>query len=92
MTTELETTRKTVADRTTRIGKDVEQIRTAGKQLAADSVDAVRQTANELVQEGRSKAREVVTNAQSKVQEKPVKSVLVAAAIGFLLGVFWRRR
>jgi ElaB/YqjD/DUF883 family membrane-anchored ribosome-binding protein len=92
MTTQLKTKRKTFAVRTIQIGKDVEQVRAAGKQLAADSVDVVRQTANELVEESRSKAREVVASAQSKVQEKPVKSVLVAAAIGFLFGVFWRRR
>jgi ElaB/YqjD/DUF883 family membrane-anchored ribosome-binding protein len=92
MTTNIETTRKRLADRTTQLGKDVQEMRSAGKQLAADSVDVVRQTANELMEDGRSKAREVVASAQSKVQEKPVKSVLVAAAIGFLLGVFWRRR
>ena len=92
MTTQVETSRKTIADRTSQVGKDVEQLRTACKQLAADSADVVRHTANDVVEEGRSKAQEAVATAKRKVQEKPVKSVLVAAAVGFLLGVCCNRK
>jgi len=52
MTTELKTRSKAFANRRIRIGKDVEQIRMAGKQLATNSVDVVWQTANEFVEEG----------------------------------------
>jgi ElaB/YqjD/DUF883 family membrane-anchored ribosome-binding protein len=92
MATDVQTESKTFSDQTAKIGKDVQEIRNATKQLAADSVDVVRQSASDLVDEGRIKAREIAANAQCKVQEKPVKSVLLAAAIGFLVGVFWRRR
>ena len=92
MATNLQTERKSFSDQTAKIGKDVQEIRVATQQLAADSVDAVRQTASELIDEGRSRALGAVENAQSKVKEKPVKSVLIAAAVGFLFGVLWRRR
>ena len=64
----------------------------AVKRLAGDSVDAVRETANEFMDQGRAKAQEVSESLETHVREKPVKSVLVAAGIGFLLGVFFVRR
>jgi ElaB/YqjD/DUF883 family membrane-anchored ribosome-binding protein len=92
MSTDILSKRETISERASAISKDFQDVRTATKQMATDSVDALRRTANDFVEEGRSKAREVVARAQNKVQKKPVASVLVAAAIGFLLGVFWRRR
>jgi ElaB/YqjD/DUF883 family membrane-anchored ribosome-binding protein len=92
MATNLQTERKSFSDQTAKIGEDVREISAATKQLAADSVDAVQQTAGQLIDEGRSRALGAIENAQGKVKEKPVKSVLIAAAVGFLFGVFWRRR
>jgi ElaB/YqjD/DUF883 family membrane-anchored ribosome-binding protein len=92
MSTEVRAKRAAISDRASTIAKDFEEVRSATKKVAADSVDALRRTANELLDEGRTKAREVGQNVQSKVQQKPVKSVLIAAAVGFLLGVFWMRR
>jgi ElaB/YqjD/DUF883 family membrane-anchored ribosome-binding protein len=92
MATNLQIERKSFSDQTTKIGEDVREISAATKQLAADSVDAVQQTAGQLIDEGRSRALGAIENAQGKVKEKPVKSVLIAAAVGFLFGVFWRSR
>jgi ElaB/YqjD/DUF883 family membrane-anchored ribosome-binding protein len=92
MATNLQTERKSFSDQTAKIGEDVREISAATKQLAADSVDAVQQTAGQLIDEGRSRALGAIENAQGKVKEKPVKSVLIAAAVGFLFGVFCRRR
>jgi ElaB/YqjD/DUF883 family membrane-anchored ribosome-binding protein len=92
MSTEVLTKREAISERASAVAKDFQDVRSATKQMATDSVDALRCTANDLLDEGRAKARELGQNVQSKVQEKPVKSVLIAAAIGFLLGVFWKRR
>jgi ElaB/YqjD/DUF883 family membrane-anchored ribosome-binding protein len=71
---------------------DFEQIRSAATRLPGDSVNVVREAASGLVAEGRAKVREAQQRVEAKVLEKPVKLVLLAAAAGFLLGVFWRRR
>jgi ElaB/YqjD/DUF883 family membrane-anchored ribosome-binding protein len=92
MSTDVKATREAISERASAIAKDFQDVRSATTQMATDSVDALRCTANDLLGEGRAKARELGQNVQSKVQEKPVKSVLIAAAVGFLLGVFWKRR
>lgn len=92
MATDVLTKREAISERASAIAKDFQEVRSATKQMAADSVEALRSTANDLVDEGRAKAREVGRSVQSKVQEKPVKSVFIAAAVGFLLGVIWMRR
>jgi ElaB/YqjD/DUF883 family membrane-anchored ribosome-binding protein len=92
MSTDVQAKREAISERAAAIAKDFQEVRSATKQMATDSVDALRCTANDLLDDGRTKAREVGQSIQCKVQEKPVKSVLIATAIGFLLGVFWMRR
>ena len=64
----------------------------AVKRLASDSVDAVRGTAHDVIEHGRAKAQEASENVEERVREKPVQSVLVAAGIGFVLGMLFSRR
>jgi ElaB/YqjD/DUF883 family membrane-anchored ribosome-binding protein len=87
-----DTKREAISERASAIAKDFQDVRSATKQMATDSVDALRRTATDLLDEGRTKAREAGQTVQGKVKEQPAKSVLIAAAIGFLLGVFWVRR
>jgi ElaB/YqjD/DUF883 family membrane-anchored ribosome-binding protein len=92
MSTDVLTKREAISERASAIAKDFQEVRSATKQMATDSVDVLRHTANDLLEEGRAKAHEVGESIQSKVQEKPMKSVFIAAAVGFLLGVIWMRR
>jgi ElaB/YqjD/DUF883 family membrane-anchored ribosome-binding protein len=64
----------------------------AAKRLAGDSVDAVRETAHEFIDQGRTKAQEAGESLETHVREQPVKSVLIAGGIGFMLGLFFLRR
>jgi ElaB/YqjD/DUF883 family membrane-anchored ribosome-binding protein len=92
MGSEVLTKREAISERASAIAKDFQDVRSATKQMATDSVDALRRTATDLLDEGRTKAREAGQTVQGKVKEQPATSVLIAAAIGFLLGVFWVRR
>ena len=60
--------------------------------MASNGVDALRETANKYLDEGRTRVRELGETVQSRVQEQPMKSILIATAVGFLLGILWRRR
>ena len=60
--------------------------------MAGDSVEALRDYANEYLDEGRAKVRELGDTVSTRIQEQPMTSILVATAVGFLLGVLWVRR
>lgn len=82
----------TVADRAATVARDCRDIGDAAKQMAADSVAAVRDTAYQYFDEGRSHVRHLSTGVQSQIQERPLKAILIAAGVGFLLGAIWTRR
>jgi X-X-X-Leu-X-X-Gly heptad repeat protein len=64
----------------------------AAKRLASGSVDAVRDTASDFIDQGRAKAQEVSESMGTHVREQPGKSVLIAAGVGFLIGMLFARR
>ena len=89
---QIENDAATVANRAATFAEDIKELGAAAKRTMADSADAVRETANEYLDQGRAKAREAGERVQQQVGEKPMTSVLLAAAMGFLLGIFWVRR
>jgi len=64
----------------------------AVRDMATDGLNTLRDTASEYVDQGRAKAREVQETVEEHVRDEPMKSLLIAAAAGFLFGVFWTRR
>jgi ElaB/YqjD/DUF883 family membrane-anchored ribosome-binding protein len=92
MSTDVKATCEGIAGRAAAVAADFEEVRSAANRLAEDSVDAVRQTASDFVAEGRSQVRGARHGIERAICERPVKIVLLAAAAGFVLGVFWRRR
>jgi ElaB/YqjD/DUF883 family membrane-anchored ribosome-binding protein len=92
-----------LSERAAIVADDLREVGAAAKRTAVDGAEAVRDTAqevyekgrakaNEVLDEGRARAREMGHGVQLMVQEQPVKSLLVAAGVGFLLGALWMRR
>lgn len=54
--------------------------------------EAVRDKAEEIREDVRDKAEEVRDSLEEKIQERPYKSVMIAAGIGLLLGLVLHRR
>jgi ElaB/YqjD/DUF883 family membrane-anchored ribosome-binding protein len=79
-------------DHAATLARDFHDVGDAAKRIATDSVDALRGTTQQYLDEGRSRARRVGQSVQEKVQEEPVKALLIAAGLGFLLGALWIRR
>jgi ElaB/YqjD/DUF883 family membrane-anchored ribosome-binding protein len=92
MGTTVNAEREASSERISPIAKDLQDVGSATKRIAVDSFGALRQTAHGLIDKGRTKTREVSGGIQRKFQDQPVKSVLLAGAIGFLLGIVWMRR
>jgi ElaB/YqjD/DUF883 family membrane-anchored ribosome-binding protein len=59
---------------------------------AEQQYEALRETAGEYLQQGRQRAMEMEKQVQSRIVEKPMQSIMIAAGIGFVLGVIMSRR
>ncbi|CAN5438984.1 hypothetical protein BH09PLA1_BH09PLA1_19400 [soil metagenome] len=75
--------------------KDVkENLREMGGQVrdaATEQYQNLREQAGEYFQEGRERAQEWEQSIEQYVQEKPIQSLLIAAGVGMLLGILWKR-
>ena len=88
----LRSMREDVTEKASTISKDLQSAGSSAKRTAADSAEALRETANEYLEQGRTRVRELGDTVQHRVQEQPMTSILVATAIGFLIGVLCVRR
>jgi ElaB/YqjD/DUF883 family membrane-anchored ribosome-binding protein len=75
-------------------GQVQQGIRDMGSQVrdaAGEKFDELRQQANEYYEQGRQRATEWEQGLEQYVQDKPIQSLLIAAGVGMLLGVLWKR-
>jgi ElaB/YqjD/DUF883 family membrane-anchored ribosome-binding protein len=61
------------------------------RERASDVAHNVRERASEYIEAGREKARDWEEGIEGFVQEKPLQSLLIAAGVGLLVGLLWRR-
>ncbi len=61
------------------------------RDAAREKYDELRETAGEYYEQGRQRAEEWEHSIESYVQEKPLQSLVIAAGVGLLLGLFWKR-
>lgn len=81
-----------VSDHVSTLTNDVRKVGGAVKQMATDRADEMRDMANDYLEQGQERIRAASDDLLTRVQERPVKSLLIAAGVGFLLGIFWVRR
>ena len=81
------------------VGQVVDQVREQASQMAGKIGDAathgyeqVRDTASDYYQQGREKAMHWQEELENYVAERPIKSLLIAAGVGALLGILWKHR
>jgi ElaB/YqjD/DUF883 family membrane-anchored ribosome-binding protein len=63
------------------------QVRDQAQQKYSDLSDQAR----EYYDQGRQKAQEWEQGLESYIQEKPLQAVMIAAGVGVLLGLLWKR-
>jgi ElaB/YqjD/DUF883 family membrane-anchored ribosome-binding protein len=68
------------------------------KDKASKMADKLRETGSEIYDEakdsfehGRRTVRHWEETLEQYIQEKPVRSILIAAGVGWLIGAIWRR-
>ncbi len=80
------------------VGNAVSQVKetasnVAGKigDAATQSYEHIRDTATDYYQQGREKAQHWQEEVENYVHEQPIKALLMAAGVGVLLGIIWKR-
>jgi ElaB/YqjD/DUF883 family membrane-anchored ribosome-binding protein len=61
------------------------------KDVANEKYDQVRERASQAYDQGRETAEQWEQSLETYVQDKPLQAVLLAAGIGLLLGLLWKR-
>ena len=75
-------------------GQVGENLRNLGSQVrdtATQQYEQLRQQAGDYYEQGRQRAMEMEQSLEQYVQEKPIQAVLIAAGVGVLLGLLWKR-
>jgi len=83
--TEFEATTQDVREHLTKAGE-------AATHVARAKMDDVREQAAALYERGREKADELNETATGFIKEQPFMSVMIAAGVGLLAGMFLARR
>jgi ElaB/YqjD/DUF883 family membrane-anchored ribosome-binding protein len=74
------------------IGQNVREIGSEIGDLAREKFSDVRDQATGYYKKGRKKAAELEDTVEDYIKEQPIKALLIAAGVGLLVGMFWRRR
>jgi len=73
-------------------GEKVRKTYDAAREKAQQVMSQVRERASAYYSQGREKAADYTHRVEDMVREQPMKSVLIAAGVGLLLGMLLRRR
>lgn len=96
MVTENNTGESTAMDELVQVTRELKEnlsrLVGAGRNLAGEQFGRVRDSASDLLQRSKDKASSVASSTTDYVKEEPLKSILVAAAVGVVLGYLVKRR
>jgi ElaB/YqjD/DUF883 family membrane-anchored ribosome-binding protein len=82
------------ADLRDKAAKVTEELREIGghvRDAAREKYENLSEEARAYYEHGKEKAHEWEEGLESYVREKPLRAVLIAAGVGLLLGVLWKR-
>lgn len=74
------------------VAEDIGQLGKLAKNATREKLGEAREVAADYYEKGRVKAGELETQLTDYVRAKPLKSVLIAAGVGALLGILASRR
>ena len=74
------------------VTEDLQEMGETVRDAAQEKLGQVGEKASEYCEQGRDKVHGVACACEQFLRERPLRSVLMAAGIGWLLGRFWKRR
>ena len=75
----------------TQVGENIRDMGTQVRDMATERYGQLRDQAQNYYQQGRERATEWEQSLENYVHEKPIQAVLMAAGVGVLLGLLWKR-
>src|SRR3954465_3471690 len=73
------------------VGENLRNLGSQARDTATQQYEQLRQQAGDYYEQGRQRAQEMEQNLEQYVQEKPIQALLMAAGVGLLLGILWKR-
>src|SRR2546423_13086714 len=73
------------------VGQNLRDLGGQVRDTATQQYEQLRQQAGDYYEQGRQRAMEIEQSLEQYVQEKPIQALLIAAGIGMLLGILWKR-
>jgi len=73
------------------VGQNLREMGTQARDVATERYNQLRDQAQNYYDQGRQRATEWEQGLESYVQEKPVQAVPIAAGVGVLLDLLWKR-
>jgi ElaB/YqjD/DUF883 family membrane-anchored ribosome-binding protein len=73
------------------VTQNIRNIGAQARGAANEKFSDLKQQANDYYEHGRDQAQQWEQGLEQYVQEKPIQSLLIAAGVGLMLGVLWKR-
>jgi ElaB/YqjD/DUF883 family membrane-anchored ribosome-binding protein len=73
------------------VTENLRSIGSHARDAAGEKINDLKDQANQYYQQGRDHAQEWEKGLEEYVQEKPLQSLLIAAGVGLVLGLLWKR-
>jgi ElaB/YqjD/DUF883 family membrane-anchored ribosome-binding protein len=80
-----------IKDKASEMASNIRDMGSQAYDAAAEKYENAKETAAEYYKSGREKAMEWESQIESYVRERPIKSLLMAAGVGVVLGMIWKR-
>lgn len=80
-----------ISDTAQQMGQNLRDLGGQVRDTAREKYEQLSGQARDYYEQGREKAQEWEQSLESYVQEKPVQALLIAAGVGMLLGILWKR-
>jgi len=85
----MSTTSDRLGDQAMVVTKDIQEMGGIAKDAAQETLGQLREQAAGYYQQGQDQVQSVVSAFEQSVRQQPLKSVLIAAGVGLLLGRLW---
>jgi len=88
----MSTTTDRLGDQAMEVKKDLQEMGQTVRDAAQEKLGQVGEKASEYYEEGQDSVHGVACACEQFVRQRPLRAVLIAAGVGWLLGVLWKRR
>ncbi len=80
-----------IGETAAQVGENLRNLGGQVRDTATQQYEQMRDQATEYYEQGRQRALDMEQSLEQYVQEKPIQSLLIAAGVGMLLGILWKR-